>query len=151
LSAAPPTGLRHLSKPGRLLGMLGRTSKHWWGVVIDAPDPLALARFYANLMDWKIVKTEENFVGIAPMGEHVEYFAFQRSPEYVPPVWPPEDGKQQMMLHLDIEVPDLDAAVAAAVRVGARVAAFQPQETVRVMLDPAGHPFCLYVDTSESG
>ena len=70
--------------------MLGRTSKHWWGVVIDAPDPLALARFYADLMDWKIVKTEDNFVGIAPMGEHVEYFAFQRSAEYVPPVWPPE-------------------------------------------------------------
>jgi Glyoxalase-like domain len=46
-------------------------------------------------------------------------------------------------------VPDLDAAVAAATRAGARVAAFQPQETVRVMLDLAGHPFCLYV-TSES-
>jgi catechol 2,3-dioxygenase-like lactoylglutathione lyase family enzyme len=130
--------------------MLGRTSKHWWGVVIDAPDPLMLARFYADLMDWKIVKTEANFVGIAPMGHHVEYFAFQRSAEYVPPVWPPEDGKQQMMLHIDIEVPDLDAAVAAATRAGARVAAFQPQDTVRVMLDPAGHPFCLYVDTSET-
>jgi catechol 2,3-dioxygenase-like lactoylglutathione lyase family enzyme len=129
--------------------MLERTSKHWWGVVIDAPDPLALARFYADLMDWKIVKTEDNFVGIAPMGDHVEYFAFQRSPEYVPPVWPPEDGKQQMMLHLDIEVPDLDAAVAAAERAGARVAGFQPQETVRVMLDPVGHPFCLYVDTGD--
>jgi len=130
--------------------MLGRTSKHWWGVVIDAPDPLALARFYADLMDWKIVKTEDNFVGIAPMGEHVEYFAFQRSPEYVPPVWPPEESKQQMMLHLDIEVPDLDAAVAAATQAGGRVAAFQPQETVRVMLDPAGHPFCLYVDASDA-
>ena len=126
--------------------MLGRTSEHWWGVVIDAPDPLALARFYADLMDWKIVKAEDNYVGIAPMGDHIEYFAFQRSPEYVAPVWPPEDGKQQMMLHLDIEVPDLDSAVAAAERAGARVAAFQPQETVRVMLDPAGHPFCLYVD-----
>jgi catechol 2,3-dioxygenase-like lactoylglutathione lyase family enzyme len=128
--------------------MLGRTSKHWWGVVIDAPDPLALARFYADLLDWKIVDTEDNFVGIAPMGEHVEYFAFQRSPEYVPPVWPPEEGRQQMMLHVDIEVPDLDTAVAAATKAGARVAAFQPQETVRVMLDPAGHPFCLYVDTN---
>jgi catechol 2,3-dioxygenase-like lactoylglutathione lyase family enzyme len=128
--------------------MLGRTLKHWWGVVIDAPDPLALARFYADLMDWKIVKTEDNFVGIAPMGDHIEYFAFQHSPEYVPPVWPPEDGKQQMMLHLDIEVPDLDAAVTAAERAGARVAEFQPQKTVRVMLDPAGHPFCLYVDAA---
>jgi len=49
-----------------------------------------------------------------------------------------------MQLHLDVEVSDLDAAVAAAVELGARVAAYQPQEDVRVMLDPAGHPFCLY-------
>ncbi|HET6529977.1 MAG TPA: VOC family protein [Actinoplanes sp.] len=128
--------------------MLGRTNKHWWGVVIDAPEPLALARFYADLMDWKIVRDDPDFVGIAPMGDHVEYFAFQRSAEYVPPVWPPQAGKQQMMAHLDIEVPDLDAAEAEAVRAGARVADFQPQDSVRVMLDPAGHPFCLYVDTS---
>ena len=128
--------------------MLGRTNKHWWGVVIDAPEPLALARFYADLMDWKIVKNDPDFVGIAPMGDHVEYFAFQRSPEYVAPVWPPQDGRQQMMAHLDLEVPDLDVAEAAAVQAGARVADFQPQDSVRVMLDPAGHPFCLYVDSS---
>ena len=85
-------------------------------MVVDAPEPLALARFYADLMDWKIVKNDPDFVGIAPMGDHVEYFAFQRSIEYVPPVWPPKDGKQQMMLHLDLEVPDLNAAEAAAVR-----------------------------------
>ncbi|GAB1694555.1 VOC family protein [Krasilnikovia sp. M28-CT-15] len=127
--------------------MLGRTSKHWWGVVLDAPDPLALAHFYADLMDWKIVKDECNFVGIAPMGEHVEYFAFQQATDYEPPVWPAQPGRQQMMLHLDIEVPDLEAAVAAAVRAGARLADHQPQETVRVLLDPAGHPFCLYVDS----
>ena len=130
--------------------MLGRTKRHWWGVVIDAPDPLALARFYADLMDWKIVKNDPDFVGIAPMGDHVEYFAFQRSPEYVPPVWPPQDGRQQMMAHLDLEVPDLEAAEAVAVQAGARVADFQPQRSVRVMLDPAGHPFCLYVDSTTS-
>jgi catechol 2,3-dioxygenase-like lactoylglutathione lyase family enzyme len=128
--------------------MLGRTGRHWWGVVIDAPEPLTLARFYADLMDWRIVKNDPDFVGIAPTGDHVEYFAFQRSPEYVPPVWPPADGKQQMMAHLDLEVPDLAAAEAAAVQAGARVADHQPQDSVRVMLDPAGHPFCLYVDTS---
>jgi hypothetical protein len=50
-----------------------------------------------------------------------------------------------MQAHLDLEVEDLDAAVAHAVEVGATVAAFQPQDHVRVMLDPAGHPFCLYL------
>lgn len=130
-----------------LSAMLGRTAKHWWGVVLDAPDPQALARFYADLMDWKIVKDEPNFVGVAPMGDRVEYLAFQRSPEYVAPSWPPEQGSQQMMLHLDLEVPNLESAVAGALLAGAREADHQPQADVRVMLDPAGHPFCLYVDS----
>ena len=50
------------------------------------------------------------------------------------------------MMHLDIEVTDLDAAAADAVALGARVADFQPQDNVRVLLDPAGHPFCLCRD-----
>ena len=126
--------------------MLGRNSSHFWGVVLETADPPALARFYAALMEWQIVKEEPDFFGVAPMGSHVEYLAFQRSADYVPPTWPNEPGAQQMQMHLDIEVPDLERAVAAAVAAGATEAAWQPQETVRVLLDPAGHPFCLYVD-----
>jgi catechol 2,3-dioxygenase-like lactoylglutathione lyase family enzyme len=128
--------------------MLGRNSTHFWGVVLDTPDPRALAEFYAELMDWKIVKEEPDFVAVAPLGAHVEYLAFQRSEDYEQPVWPNKSHKQQMMMHLDIEVPDLDAAVDFATRAGATQADHQPQPTVRVMLDPAGHPFCLYVDTA---
>jgi hypothetical protein len=51
-----------------------------------------------------------------------------------------------MSMHLDLEVDDPDEAVAHALEVGAALADHQPQESVRVMLDPAGHPFCLYVD-----
>ena len=47
-------------------------------------------------------------------------------------------------MHLDFEVSDLPAAVADAVELGAVEAEYQPQDDVRVMLDPAGHPFCLY-------
>lgn|SRR5690349_17268067 len=126
--------------------MLGRNSSHFWGVVLETADPPALARFYAALMEWQIVKEEPDFFGVAPMGSRVEYLAFQRSPDHVPPTWPNEPGAQQMQMHLDIEVPDLERAVAAAVAAGATEAAWQPQETVRVLLDPAGHPFCLYVD-----
>ena len=125
--------------------MLGRSGKHWWGIVMDVPDPHVTARFYARLMGWEIVTSEPDYAVIAPTGEHVEYIGFQRSATYVPPVWPAEDGKQQMMLHIDIEVPELESAVVEAVAAGARVADFQPQETVRVLLDPAGHPFCLYL------
>jgi hypothetical protein len=50
-----------------------------------------------------------------------------------------------MMVHLDIEVDELDTAGAHAVAAGAVLAEYQPQEKVRVYLDPAGHPFCLWV------
>ena len=70
--------------------------------------------------------------------------AIQREPLYVRPTWPAAEGAQQMMLHLDFEVVDVDAAVAHALELGAELPDFQPQENVRVMLDPAGHPFCLY-------
>lgn len=123
--------------------MRGRSENGWWGAVLDCPDARALARFYAGLLGWRVAKEEPDWAAIAP-GEGVAYVAFQTSPEYVPPVWPPVEGEQQMMMHLDIEVDDLGAAVEDALAAGARLAGHQPQENVRVMLDPAGHPFCLY-------
>jgi hypothetical protein len=71
--------------------------------------------------------------------------SFQQAPDHVRPTWPSADGAQQMMAHLDIGVDDLDVAVAYAVESGATVAQFQPQDDVRVCLDPDGHPFCLFV------
>ncbi|CAA9542747.1 MAG: hypothetical protein AVDCRST_MAG87-216 [uncultured Thermomicrobiales bacterium] len=61
---------------------------------------------------------------------------------------PVDRGKQQITAHLDIAVDDLETAVAWAVEAGARPAAFQPQDDVRVMLDPVGNPFCLFPDQS---
>jgi len=116
----------------------------YWGVVLDCPDAPALARFYATLLGWKITAEKPTWVTVGPH-EGVAYLGFQTSPQYVRPVWPPAEGRQQQMLHLDFEVSDLAAAVSHAVELGAEVAGFQPQEHVRVMLDPAGHPFCLYV------
>lgn len=125
--------------------MRGRADDGWWGVVIDAPEPVALAAFYARVLGWQVVGDDpDHAVVAAPSG--VAYLAVQRNADYVAPVWPPEPGCQQMMLHLDVEVVELDEAVADAVRLGARVADQQPQASVRVLLDPAGHPFCLYRD-----
>jgi hypothetical protein len=73
-------------------------------------------------------------------------FAFELDRHYRPPVWPSEPDSQQQMVHLDIGVTDLAAAVEDAIELGARLADFQPQEDIRVMLDPDGHPFCLYLD-----
>src|SRR5262245_27495329 len=122
-----------------------RERRHdYWGTVIEAPDARQLARFYEALLGWELRSEDPSFATVAPP-DGVAYLGFQTSPEHVPPVWPPEDGRQQMQMHLDLEVSDLDAAVAHAIELGARQAAFQPQATVRVMLDPAGHTFCLYV------
>ncbi|HWB38382.1 MAG TPA: VOC family protein, partial [Rugosimonospora sp.] len=73
--------------------------------------------------------------------------SFQTESAYVRPVWPAGPGDPQMQVHLDVEVRDLVAAVEWAVAQGAQLAGFQPQRDVRVMLDPAGHPFCLWVAT----
>jgi Glyoxalase-like domain len=75
--------------------------------------------------------------------------AFQTETLYERPTWPATTGKQQMMMHLDIGVTDLEAAVHDAFALGAELHVHQPQDDVRVMLDPAGHPFCLYVDTGD--
>lgn len=62
--------------------------------------------------------------------------------DYRPPTWPEPDVPKQ--IHLDLAVDDLEAAVAEAIRHGATPAAFQPApEARRILLDPAGHPFCL--------
>jgi catechol-2,3-dioxygenase len=115
----------------------------WWGVVLDAPDVGILTRFYSELRGWPVWKEDAEGSSL-DLGEGVAYLAIQRNPDYVRPEWPAAPGSQQMMLHLDFEVTDLAAAVAEALDLGAELPEHQPQENVRVMLDPAGHPFCLY-------
>jgi catechol 2,3-dioxygenase-like lactoylglutathione lyase family enzyme len=112
--------------------------------VFDAPDPRALARFYSELLGWPVGTDEPDWVTLRPPGGGAG-LSFQLESAYVRPTWPARAGDQQMMTHLDIEVDDLEAASARAVALGATVAAFQPQADVSVHLDPAGHPFCLWV------
>ena len=119
----------------------------WFGVVLGAPDARALAEFYARLLGWQLYPDESDpgFVSVAPDETSGYNLACQYEEHHVRPVWPAAPGDQQMQLHLDLQVDDLDQAVAYAEECGAELAAFQPQERVRVLLDPAGHPFCLYL------
>jgi predicted enzyme related to lactoylglutathione lyase len=52
------------------------------------------------------------------------------------------------MMHFEIEVSDVAAAAARATSLGATQADPQPTDRdpalLRVMVDPAGHPFCLW-------
>ncbi|SNX62190.1 catechol 2,3-dioxygenase-like lactoylglutathione lyase family enzyme [Streptomyces sp. TLI_55] len=114
-------------------------------VVLDAPDARQLADFYQRLLGFVVREEEPDWVLIGPPGGGVG-LAFQTEPAYVPPLWPDRvPGEQQMMLHLDIEVDDLGAETARAVAEGATLAEYQPQDDVRVLFDPAGHPFCLWM------
>lgn len=129
-----------------MTGMRGFTA--WVGVVLGSPEPVRLAEFYRDLLGWPINVVGPTWVTMmmrdeagAPTRSNL---AFQPEENHVRPVWPGEARDQQMQLHLDLAVAELKPAVEDALRLGATKADFQPQDDVVVMLDPDGHPFCLY-------
>ncbi|HEX4700989.1 MAG TPA: VOC family protein [Pseudonocardiaceae bacterium] len=114
--------------------------------VLDCTDARALAAFYQDLLGWPVRANEPGWVTLRPPDGSTG-LSFAGEPDYVRPTWPSTPAEQQMMVHLDIEVDDLEAAGAYAVAAGAVLAEFQPQDDVRVYYDPAGHPFCLWIRT----
>lgn len=112
------------------------------GIVLDCPDPLALAGFYSALSGWPVAadSSPEWATIVTPWKVAL---GFQRVDEYLPPAWPGTEPPQQF--HLDFDVDDLDAGEAAVLQLGATKAGYQPGQSFRVFLDPAGHPFCLCV------
>ncbi len=113
--------------------------------VLGTPDPRGLASFYRALLDWDVLEEEDEWVVLKPQGNRDSTgLSFQLEDRHVPPTWPAGEGDQQMQLHLDIRVDDLAEGEARALALGAVLASYQPQDDVRVLLDPAGHPFCLF-------
>ena len=94
------------------------------------------------MLGWPIGH-EEPGTSILTAPEGPVYVVFQEAAQYQRPVWPTQRGQQRPMMHFDFQVGELDSAVAEAVALGASVADHQPQPDVRVLFDPAGHPFCL--------
>lgn len=111
--------------------------------VLQSPEPIALARFYGALTGWTVYEDGPTWARIRPADG--PGLSVQFEPEYVAPTWPGAADAPGMQLHLDFQVEDLAAAVARAEELGATQAAFQPQDDVRVLLDPDGHPFCLFL------
>ena len=114
------------------------------GVVLDAPDANDLAEFYRRLLGWDVLEDKPGWVRLSAPGGGAG-LSFQTEHAYARPVWPARPGDPQKSVHLDIQVDDLEAAGAHAEKAGAVAADYQPQQDVRVYLDPAGHPFCLYL------
>jgi catechol 2,3-dioxygenase-like lactoylglutathione lyase family enzyme len=108
-------------------------------IIIDCPDPAALAGFYSELLGQPVTYTSDDFVVVAA-SDRSSGLGFQLAPDYRPPTWPDSAVPQQ--IHLDIMVDDVAAA-------GERVRAIGGRRLddggagYAVYADPAGHPFCL--------
>ncbi|MFB9905153.1 VOC family protein [Allokutzneria oryzae] len=113
-------------------------------VVLDCPEPLALAAFYNELLGWNGVEGDDNWATVTGPGPGGGTVSFQRDPGFRAPTWP--EGERPQMLHLDIRVDDIDVEHERTVALGARPLG-ETQGTsnngFRVYADPAGHPFCL--------
>jgi catechol 2,3-dioxygenase-like lactoylglutathione lyase family enzyme len=113
-------------------------------VTLNSPAPSTLARFYARLLGWEVTVDKGGWVQLPNPGGGIG-LSFHIDDAYERPVWPSEHGKQQMQVHLEVQVDDLEEGAAHAQACGATLADYQPQDDVRVHLDPDGHPFCVYV------
>ncbi|MDX8030495.1 VOC family protein [Lentzea sp. BCCO 10_0856] len=112
-------------------------------VTVGTSRPRELAGFYARLLGAEVSAMEDGWAQVrAPGGFTLN---FERERHFRRPVWPSVAGEQTASQHLDVEVGDLAEAVAHAVACGAVLAAGQPQDDVRVLFDPDGHPFCLFL------
>lgn len=124
-------------------------------VTIGAPAPRELAAFYSRMLGWPIAVEEPARPGFPPedgwvqlrppTGKTGPVLNIEYEAEYTRPTWPSEVGEQHVTVHLDIAVENLEKAVAWATNAGAVLLSSQPRQDVRVMLDPAGHPFCLFL------
>jgi catechol 2,3-dioxygenase-like lactoylglutathione lyase family enzyme len=103
-------------------------------LILDCPEPRALAEFYSRLLGQPITYDSDDFVVVSP-NDRTSGLAFQRAPEHRAPTWPSPEVPQQM--HVDVMVEDPDAAGTDVVRLGAT------HLDGDVYADPAGHPFCL--------
>ncbi|MDL2081183.1 VOC family protein [Streptomyces sp. GXMU-J15] len=115
-------------------------------VVIDCPDPLALAEFYAAVLGGTPEAQAEDWVVLRAPG--VPRLSFNREPDFRPPAWPRE-GDNAQQFHLDLDAgptwAEVDAAERRVLALGARLLRREqdPEDDFRVYADPAGHPFCL--------
>lgn len=110
-------------------------------VSLDCADPQRLADFYRLLLGGRQLWAKASSVGVEVLGG---VLVAQRVDSYVPPVWPGTS-----VVHLDLTADDIDALAEQAVALGATVPV-QPDRRWRVLLDPAGHPFCLTPFTPHS-
>jgi catechol-2,3-dioxygenase len=133
-STQTTTNATSTDRPGIVLG----------DIVLDTDDPPRLAEFYAKLLDWEIVRREDDWWSIAAPDGRRPVMSLQLALDYRPPSWPDNQVPQQFHLDFDVPAAELAKSVAYAQSLGATMADNSRSEsTFVVLLDPSGHPFCL--------
>lgn len=107
------------------------------GVSLDCADHRELAAFYAELLGGRVTWATDHAAGVT-IGDYA--LVAQQVIPYDRPTWP---GASIVHLDLTCDPVDLPLFQQRAEELGAEVAAFQPDSRWVVMLDPAGHPFCV--------
>lgn len=108
-------------------------------VSLDAADPVPEAEFWRDLLGLEVIWQNEDFVALRGAAVLI---TVQRVGDHRVPQWPA--GEVAKQLHLELAVADLDVSERAAIALGATRASTQPSpDRWRVLIDPAGHPFCL--------
>lgn len=110
-------------------------------VTLDCPQPERLAEFYRQVVGGELV---HHSADVVYLNAWPVALAFQRVANHHPPNWP--DPTRPAQVHLDFQVDGthLDDAETHLLALGAHKPPCQPQpQSWRVLLDPAGHPFCL--------
>lgn len=111
-------------------------------MTIDCQDAGAMATFYAELLGWEVTYQDDNAAMLS--GGSGAALGFGAIEDYQPPSWPDAEGRKEF--HLDLDVSDIPAAEERCLALGATRPDHQPGgDRWRVLLDPAGHPFCLAV------
>jgi catechol 2,3-dioxygenase-like lactoylglutathione lyase family enzyme len=131
-------------------------------VNLDCSDPAAMAHFYGGLLGWEPTAVEPDWVLMRNPQDEGTGLSFQQTEGYRPPTWPEAADRQQKQIHLELRVippgfapgeeyseaagqAALEEAVRLALSLGGTLAGQQHRDDLQVVLDPSGHPLCLFL------
>ena len=131
-----------MSAPERIDG------RRWVGLAIDCDDAPAMARFYSGLLGFEVRELGPRWAQLFDPAGGV-HLNIQAEEWYQRPTWTEQPGELTKMMHFEVQVEDLESSVALALELGGKQAPWQPPNRdltrIRIMLDPSGHPLCLFV------
>lgn len=113
-----------------------------FSIVIDSNNSEELSDFYSKMLGWEKINDDEEYIAVISPNNY-PILLFQEDENYIKPAYPSSKNKQHQMIHLDFSVEDIDKGVEHAISCGAKLSEQQFSNEWKVLIDPAGHPFCI--------